>query len=655
MKLVSSKKRPAASAVSKKTGKAASPKKAPKSTSKKAPKKTQAPEKRSRKGGVIAAVIAGVVLVGAGTAGYVLVDKVSKLDTIFPGVTINGVDVSGMTEQEALDALGEAIADDLSAELVLPDGTSVSVRPEEVGIASSAEGLAAQAMAYGRGGSAVENAIAYYTADGTLDLMDNIYAGYDDSVLRQRVTEAVEAYNRLANAEPCVTTENSITLVKGAGLDPLDAEELIKTLTDGLTTAVETGESWSLQMPAQRATPVDLDALYESIYVEPVSSVYDKSTGGLTEAVTGVSFDLSAAKSAYRAADPGETLTFDIVYTEPSVTEDMLDELLFRDCLHHCETTLSGSSSNRITNIRLASQAINGIILNPGETFSYNNTLGERTEAKGYRMGISYIGGKAVPDLGGGICQVSSSLYCCAIHADLEIVERSNHMFLVSYLPLGIDATVAWGTCDFQFRNNMDFPIKIESYLNGSSSVIINMYGTKLDDGYIEITHNTVATIDYKTVEKQDPSIPAGSSKVDTSGRTGYIVDTYKNYYNADGTLDRTEYLDRSEYSKQDRVILVPVQSSSSSDSSSGSTGSSSEPVTPPADDSGSSEPVTPPADDSGSSEPVTPPADDSGSSEPVTPPADDSGSSEPVTPPADDSGSSEPATPPADDSGSGE
>ena len=333
MKLVSSKKRPDASAVSKKAGKAPAQNKPQKNKAKTSPKKAPQEKKRSRKGGVIAAVIAGVVLIGAGSAGYVLVDKVSKLDTIFPGVTINGVDVSGMTEQQALDALGKTIADDLSAELTLPDGSSVSVRPEEVGIASSAEGLAAQAMAYGRGGNAVKNAVAYYTGTGTLDLMDNIYAGYDDTILRQRVTEAADAYNRLANAEPCVTTDNSITLVKGAGLEPVDAEEMIKTLTDGLKAAVETGEPWSFKMPAQRATPVDLDALYESIYVEPVSSVYDKSTGGLTDAVTGVSFDLSAAKAAYRAAAPGETLTFDIVYTEPAVTEDMLDDLLFRDCL----------------------------------------------------------------------------------------------------------------------------------------------------------------------------------------------------------------------------------------------------------------------------------------------------------------------------------
>ena len=159
MKLVSSRKRPAASAVSKKTGKAPAKKNPPKSTA----KKPQQEKKRSRKGGVIAAVIAGIVLIGAGSAGYVLVDKVSKLDTIFPGVTINGVDVSGMTEQQALDALGKTIADDLYAELTLPDGSAVSVRPEELGISSSAEGLAAQAMAYGRGVNAVENAVSYYT------------------------------------------------------------------------------------------------------------------------------------------------------------------------------------------------------------------------------------------------------------------------------------------------------------------------------------------------------------------------------------------------------------------------------------------------------------------------------------------------------------
>ena len=432
MKLVSSKGRTAAPV--KNTKKSASSKSAPKKAAPAKPPKSG--KKKGKAAGIVVGSLAALIVIGAGVAGYAAVDKVRKIDTILPGVTINGVNVSGMTEQEALAALGDAVPDDLYASLTLPDGNTVTVTPADVGIASSAESLAEKAMAYGRSGNPVTDAIAYYKGLGSLELTDDIFADYDSTVISNRISEAVDAYNVLSDVEPCVVSEDRITLVKGAGIAPLDKDELTKMLTDGLMSSLEDGKPWARKMQPSRAPSVDLDEVYESIYVEPVSAMFDKETGGLTESVTGVSFDLDAAKAAYAAAEDGETLTIDYVYTEPAVTAENLEEVLFRDQLYNCVTTLSGSSSNRITNIRLAAESINGIILNPGDVFSYNNALGERTEAKGYKVGISYIGGRSVPDIGGGICQVSSALYCCAIYNNLEIVERQNHMFLVSYLPL---------------------------------------------------------------------------------------------------------------------------------------------------------------------------------------------------------------------------
>jgi vancomycin resistance protein YoaR len=160
---------------------------------------------------------------------------------------------------------------------------------------------------------------------------------------------------------------------------------------------------------------------------------------------------VAAAEKLFDAAAIGQTVTIRLIYTQTEVTTDALSELLFRDILSERKTYVAGTS-NRKSNVALAASAINGKILNPGETFSYNETVGERTVEKGYKSAGAYVNGEVVEEIGGGICQVSSTLYNCVLYADLEVVERSNHMFIVTYLPLGNDATVNWGTVDFKFK-----------------------------------------------------------------------------------------------------------------------------------------------------------------------------------------------------------
>ena len=495
-----------------------------------------------------------VLLIGAGVFAAVI----NRLDTVYPGVTINGQDVSGLTLEQVEENLGDYGKDGIGAQISLPDGTVISVSAKDMNLPENAEEVAQTAMSYGRNGGFINNVLEYIESkSGNREVIDELCDKIDGDIIKSAVSKAVTEYNDIAGQEAYTITDDLITIIKGAGQGLADEDDVEALVTEKFMESVRSGKTEKADYTYEMGDAVDLDAIYNEIYVEPVSAMYDKETGGVTASVTGISFDLEAAKAAYDEATFGETVSIEIIKTEPALTTENADELLFRDLLHNCVTTLSGSSSNRITNIRLAAEAINGTVLNPGDEFSFNNVVGERTSAKGYKTGTSYIGGKAVPDIGGGICQVSSSLYCCAIHNDLEIVSRANHMFVVSYLPLGIDATVSWGTCDFVFKNTMDYPIKIEAYTSGSSSLTVNFYGTKTDDITIEIDNKIVSVKNYDTIEKTDSSLPEGTSKVETSGRTGYVVDLYKSYYDGNGNLISTEYLARSDYSKQDRVILV--------------------------------------------------------------------------------------------------
>jgi hypothetical protein len=201
---------------------------------------------------------------------------------------------------------------------------------------------------------------------------------------------------------------------------------------------------------------------------------------------------------------------------------------------------------------------MNGKILNPGDTFSYNETLGQRTAEKGYMEAGAYVGGKVVQELGGGICQGSSTLYFCVLYADLKVVERSNHMFMVGYLPLGTDATVNWGTVDFKFQNDTNYPIKIEAF-HKDGKLNVKLYGTKENENTVKIESVKISSTEIKTVQKEDPSIAPGATKVDQTGHTGYVVDVYKYIYDKDGNELSKTSLGRNVYRMQEKVILVPV------------------------------------------------------------------------------------------------
>ena len=133
----------------------------------------------------------------------------------------------------------------------------------------------------------------------------------------------------------------------------------------------------------------------------------------------------------------------------------------FNDVLGEFKTEYNSGNTNRSTNIKLAASKINGCIINPGEVFSYNETVGERTIEEGYKDALVYVGGEVANGVGGGICQVSTTLYNACLFANLEIVERTNHSFTPHYVAAGRDATVSWGGPDFKFRNNRNYPVMI--------------------------------------------------------------------------------------------------------------------------------------------------------------------------------------------------
>ena len=218
------------------------------------------------------------------------------------------------------------------------------------------------------------------------------------------------------------------------------------------------------------------------MYISPVDDSLNMETYEVIPGAYGYRFDMAKARKLINKADFGETLYIPMELEEPEIFGD---KVYFRDVLGHCETKHT-DDENRNHNLTLACASMNGIILQPGETFSYNDTLGQRTKENGYRRAGAYSGWELVQSYGGGICQGSSTLYCAALYADLEIVQRKNHGYKVGYLDAGLDATVNWGGPDFQFRNNTHFPVKIAAEVS-DGFVKVTILGTEERDYYVEM------------------------------------------------------------------------------------------------------------------------------------------------------------------------
>lgn len=267
------------------------------------------------------------------------------------------------------------------------------------------------------------------------------------------------------------------------------------------------------------------DAYYEYVSLEK-NAVLVPETDGYT-------VDLDEIKNAYGAAAPGEVLTFEAHDTKPEITTETIDSILFCDEISSYTTYFNTNEYSRSENIRLASKSIDGAVILPGERFSFNSTVGERTKERGYKEATVYVGGTMEPGLGGGICQVSSTVYCASLRGAFTQLYRYNHQFTITYVPLGEDATVYWGALDYSFRNNYDSPIKILMEIDGGS-LTVRIMGKLSDDSYsVQISHETVEEHKQEMIYKQDNSLKPGEEKLSRKGKPGYeiktTVVTYKN------------------------------------------------------------------------------------------------------------------------------
>ncbi len=279
----------------------------------------------------------------------------------------------------------------------------------------------------------------------------------------------------------------------------------------------------------------------------------DKSTYIIPETV-GIKADKNEFIKLYKENKGRFTMSVQPVFPEIKTAD--LDIEFYQDVLGSYTSAYNMGLVNRTKNVTLAANFVNGTIIMPGKRFSYNGVVGKRSAERGFLEATVYTGEGTEEGIGGGICQVSSTIYCAQLRANLKTVARTNHSYTVAYVPLGQDATVVYGAIDYIFENDTNYPIKIQAYANGGY-LTVKILGTKIDKS---LTYDVVSvrnsTIAVKEVQKEDPTLPVGETKIKQKGQSGAVVSAYKIYYK-DGIEQKREYLGKSTYVPMNKIVLV--------------------------------------------------------------------------------------------------
>lgn len=402
--------------------------------------------------------------------------------------------------------------------------------------------------------------------DYEVDLGD--YLVLRDDALRALAGETAETYGKLYSdptSEVVTETDGSETqkilvLHKGVTGRNITAERIVSAFQSAyLAVARGTGEGSPFRPTLSYACDVpeelDLDALWDLYCIAPQNARYDPENEQIIDDIPGIGFDLDAARAVLAEAEDGAELRIPLKEKRADVTAKKLKKSLFRDTIASFDTVHSWNAP-RTNNLILACAALNGTVILPGEVFSFNKTVGERTEEKGYQAAEAYVGGGASkPELGGGVCQVASTIYCAVLYADLETVERYNHMYAVPYTPQGMDAAIYWGHQDYKFRNTSSYPIRMEASVSGGK-VHIKLIGTEWKDYTVEMSCKVWDTFEYESVVEDFPRDSGyKEGEIVQTPYTGYEMTTYRTLVYKDGTRSETTKVADSHYNKRNEII----------------------------------------------------------------------------------------------------
>ena len=475
---------------------------------------------------------------------------------ILKDITIGTINVSNLTQEEAIDKLENEYGMKIEKNIYLKHGEyETSVTYEALEVKYQIEKAVQQAYSIGRDGNVFQNnfEILKTMREGRNIELEVTLDKDMISQIAQNINNSIED----SVVQPSYYVEKDkgkLVITAGKQGVKVDEEKLLEEIYKVLYE--NTSDDQKIDIPMKEDTPeqIDIDKIHNEVYKEVKDAYYTQNPFTVYPEEEGIDFDVEAAKTAI--TEEKEEYEIPLKITKPSKTVKDIGTEAFPDLISTFSTKYNAGNADRTTNLRLAANKINGTVLLPNEDFSYNAVVGERTINAGYKMAATYSNGAVVDGLGGGICQISSTLYDAVVMANLKITTRRNHQFVTSYVPAGKDATVVWGSQDFKFVNSRKYPVRITASVQGGVATV-QVWGIKEDVEYdISIETKKIATIPPATETIQDASLPAGQQKVVQAGSNGSKVEAYK-VTKLNGQIVSTTLLSRDTYNAMKRIVRV--------------------------------------------------------------------------------------------------
>lgn len=471
-------------------------------------------------------------------------------------ISISHVEVSGLSRIEATQKLEEILNRITKEEMILKHGENEKrFTLQGMELETDVIEKVGQACKIGRSKNIISNNYQIITAllkgeDLKLELK------FNEEILQSIFSNLDEEWEDTFIDNSYYIEGDKLVVVKGKTGIIVDENALREEIEQFAYDKIEGKDRKEIEIPVltKEPEPIEMEKIQKEIYKEAQNASYDKNTAKLTVHSNGIDLAISMEEAKNMVSDTREEVVLPLKVTKPEITTDMLGEEAFPNVLGSFSTRYDASNKNRATNIELAAKAIDGKILLPGEKFSFNSVVGPTTAGKGYLLAGAYSAGELVENYGGGICQVSSTLYNVALYANLEIVERYNHSSVVSYVDPGRDATISYGAKDFKFSNPRKYAIKIN--IKATNGILeTEIRGIAEDKEYeIEIVSEKTATIPCTTKYVYDTTLAPEEEYVQTMGANGAKSIAYRIIKKNGKILSKT-VLSEDSYNPMTKVI----------------------------------------------------------------------------------------------------
>lgn len=519
------------------------------------PKKKESDKKegKSRKKLIISMVICITILLALAIFSVIFSLLNINNNKIISGINISGINVSNLSKEEATKYITEKVNDKIAKTIKLKynEAYETTINLEQIEANYKIPEAVEEAFQIGRSGNIIVNNYDILLAIiGKKNV--NLEVNINEELFNQVIND-ISAKIPGAVVQSSYYIEGEELIIKKGAKGVAVSENFTQDFKN-LARIENNIEELKIEVVEANPNDIDIEKIYEEIHTEPQNAYYEKNPFKIYSHVNGVDFAITIDEAKALLQEDKEEYIIPLKITVPEITTNELGTEAFPDLLSTFSTNYYIANVNRTKNLELSAGKINGTILAPGEVFSYNKVVGERTIAAGFKNAAIFENGKVVDGLGGGICQISSTLYNSVLLANLEIVSRTNHGFLTSYLKAGRDATVVYGAIDFKFKNNRNYPIKIVTSVNGGVAKI-DIYGVKEPNEYrVEIESSVLSTTPYTTKYIDDFTLEVGKEVVDQAGMNGCKSITYKLLY-LNGELVSKTTISTDTYSAMQRIV----------------------------------------------------------------------------------------------------